>query len=119
MIHQIQEGFSFKTFVNLSKYAGLTTSALADILELSPSTLIRRKIADKFKRNESDCLYRLSQILDASIELFNGDEESSKHWTNTPHVALGDHAPNQMIMTSAETDAVLDFIMRLEHGVFS
>ena len=119
LIHQVHEGFSFKVFVNLSKYSGLTTSRLAEALELSPSTLKRRKTANKFKRDESDCLYRLSQTLDASIELFDGDEDSSKNWINTPRSALGGLSPNQMIVTSAETDAVIEFIHRLEHGVFS
>lgn len=119
LIQQVHEGFAFTVFVNLSKYSGLTPSRLAEVLELSPSTLKRRRAANKFKRDESDCLYRLSQILDAAIELFNGDETNSKRWMNTPCGTLGGLAPIQMIITSAETDAVLDFIGRLEHGVFS
>jgi putative toxin-antitoxin system antitoxin component (TIGR02293 family) len=61
----------------------------------------------------------LESIRIAAIELFEGDIESAETWLNTERKSFKNRKPIQMIRSDAEYQEVIDFIGRLEHGVFS
>lgn len=57
-----------------------------------------------------------SELLHAALSLFGGDMDAAREWMLKPARGLGDKTPANMAATRAETDLVLDFIRRLEHG---
>ena len=89
------------------------------ILIISYQTDLLNKLGGVFNLGESDRLYRLAEISSAAIELFEGDEDKARNWLNHPVKGLGGKRPVDMAITSAETEATIDLIGRLEHGVFS
>lgn len=115
----LQSGFDYQVFPKVAKVAGLDQKELAIYVSIPPATLSRRSKAGSFKQEESDRLYRFTEVLSKAIELFEGDMPSAQHWVKNPVKGLGDKSPFEMLNTTAGTEAVLDLIGRLEHGVFS
>lgn len=115
----LHNGFAYSVFDSLASLSGLDKKQLATVCQLAPATLARRAKSGKFTQEESDRLYRFTTVLVAACALFDNDIAAANHWLTEPVYGLGDRAPLDMLATSAETQAVLDLIGRLEHGVFA
>ncbi len=113
----LEQGFSFDIYKKLAKNAGIEQKQLAQYTAIKPATLQRRAGAGRFNSEESDKLYRFAEVLKAANDLFEGDAEGAKRWMHKPARGLGDLMPIEMISSSAGSEAVLDLIGRLEHGV--
>lgn len=59
---------------------------------------------------------RYLEVLDAAKCLYSGDLDAATRWMSRPVQALGGKAPAAMVTTRLETDTVIEFIRRLEHG---
>ena len=117
--HDKNRGLNFTVYKKLVAASGLEHKELARYVAIPPATLQRRAKAGQFNVDESDRLYRFAEVLNAASELFEGDNERARQWLLNPVRGLGGRRPLEMIATSAETEAVLDLIGRLEHGVFA
>ncbi|WP_235826826.1 type II RES/Xre toxin-antitoxin system antitoxin [Facilibium subflavum] len=115
----IHNGFSYEVFEKLAGISGLEKKQLAKITIISPASLNRRYKSGSFTEVESDKLYRYAELYKAALDLFEGNNKKATLWLRTPLVGLGNKKPVDMLRTAAETEAVLDFVGRLEHGVFS
>ncbi|MDX1536260.1 antitoxin Xre/MbcA/ParS toxin-binding domain-containing protein [Arsukibacterium sp.] len=115
----LHDGFSYAVFDKLAAVSTLDKKQLAQVCQLAPATLARRAKSGKFTQEESDRLFRFATVLVAASALFNDDMTATKRWLTEPVYGLGDKTPLEMLVTSAETQAVLDLIGRLEHGVFA
>ncbi|WP_206613562.1 type II toxin-antitoxin system Xre/ParS family antitoxin [Parahaliea mediterranea] len=119
-LHQVvREGVPYEVFLSLAAVAGLEPKALARYVANSPATLHRRAKAGRFNTDESDRLYRFARVLKAATDLFEGDSKRAGLWMNRPVRGLGGRQPVEMAATSAETEAVLDLIGRMESGVLA
>ena len=114
----LHDGLPYSVFNTLANLSGLGKKEFAEVITISPASLQRRK-GKRFTAQESDRLYRYARLYKAAKELFEGDEHASQAWLNHPIRALNHRRPVDMLTTSAEMEAVLDLIGRLEHGVFS
>lgn len=115
----LHDGFSYAVFDKLAALSTLDKKQLAQVCQLAPATLARRAKSGKFTQEESDRLFRFATVLVAASALFNDDMTATKRWLTEPVYGLGDKMPLAMLATSAETQAILDLIGRLEHGVFA
>ena len=115
---RLHQGLEYKFSIDLLKHLQITQKEFYAILNFAPATIKRRK-GGRFTTEESDRLYRLAEIFSAAIELFEDDENKARRWLNHPVKGLGGERPVDMAITSAETEAALDLIGRLEHGVFA
>ncbi|MEZ8201226.1 antitoxin Xre/MbcA/ParS toxin-binding domain-containing protein [Vibrio splendidus] len=59
-----------------------------------------------------------NEVFQAALALL-GSEEAAHSWLKKPVRGLGNKRPIDMISTAENTKVVLNFIGRLEHGVFS
>ncbi|MBD1227967.1 type II toxin-antitoxin system Xre/ParS family antitoxin [Xenorhabdus griffiniae] len=118
-LHQaLREGMPYAVYTKLAAVAGLELKELAKYVAIPQATLQRRAKLGRFKTDESDRLYRFAEVLKAATALFEGDTERACQWLLNPARGLGGRKPVEMIAISAEAEAVLDLIGRLEHGVF-
>lgn len=115
----IRNGLPFTFLEQLSIKAGIEMRVLSLGLGMSRSTLARREKSGRFTCAESDRLYSLTTVLDAAYELLEGDVLAVRNWMISPARGLARKAPLQMLRTRVETQAVLDLIGRLEHGVLT
>jgi putative toxin-antitoxin system antitoxin component (TIGR02293 family) len=113
----LREGLPYEVFERLAQYTDINRSTLAIHLGIAPATLQRRLKVRQFNAEESDRLFRLAAVYKAALDLFEGDTQATRRWLAEPVRGLGNRRPLEMLATSAEAQAVLDLIGRLEHGV--
>ncbi|WP_260260235.1 type II RES/Xre toxin-antitoxin system antitoxin [Vibrio intestinalis] len=119
-LHQaLHEGLPFEVFGKLASISGFDKQDVANATAIPRATLQRRAKSGRFNKEESDRLYRFAEVYRVSLDLFELDAAKARQWLTTSVVGLGNNKPIAMLSTSAETEAVLDLIGRLEHGVFS
>ncbi|WP_455926090.1 antitoxin Xre/MbcA/ParS toxin-binding domain-containing protein [Pseudomonas putida] len=59
---------------------------------------------------------RYLDVLEAAKKLYSGDFDAAIRWMSHPVKAFDGKAPASMVATRLETDTVIEFIRRLEHG---
>ncbi|MHC8376444.1 antitoxin Xre/MbcA/ParS toxin-binding domain-containing protein [Pseudomonas sp. MDT1-16] len=58
-------------------------------------------------------------VLNATLELFEGDLSAAREWRKSPARGLNSRLPLDMTSTWVEAQAVIDLIGQLEHGYTS
>ena len=116
---KVQVGFPFKAFISLTKSMEVTNRQLAELVQISDRTLIRRRKDGILKSDESERLLRFARIFTLTINLFEGDSSAAKNWLSSRNRALGDESPLEASKTEEGSREVENLITRLEHGVFS
>ncbi|MCX6026476.1 MAG: DUF2384 domain-containing protein [Chloroflexi bacterium] len=119
LIHRVEQGFSYQAFEKMRGLLDLSASELTMLLQIPQRTLTRRRQAGKFAPDESERILRLSRVLDAAVELFEGDRRAAVEWLQSPNRAIGGEAPLEMARTEIGAREVESVIGRLEHGVSS
>ncbi len=86
--HETSQFFDFLDF---------TTSDIAEVMEVDPSTLFRWKKEDrKLSKTLTKNLLEMDQIIAKGIRIF-GSEELLSQWLHTPNNALGNQKPVQLL----------------------
>tara|TARA_R110002167_G_scaffold4222_4_gene19809 strand:- start:4033 stop:4479 length:447 start_codon:yes stop_codon:yes gene_type:complete len=114
---QLKQGVGIEVYRNLASVVGIEQQQLASFTCIPKATLARRVKAGRFSLDEGDRLYRFAEVSNAAIALFEGDKSAARRWLMNPVRGLGGERPVDMLATTAETEAVLDLIGRLEQGV--
>jgi len=114
----IRTGFPVDAVERLATELGIPARRLMKLLALSPATMGRRKLKGKpLTAQESDRLYRIVSVYATAIRLFEGDREAARDWLLRPVRGLGNLVPLEQLDTEPGTEAVLDLIGRIEHGI--
>ncbi len=119
VLKSVEAGLPYSAFEHLQENLGLALPDLAELVQIRPRTLTRRKEQGRFQAAESDRLLRTSRLLAGALELFEGDAEAARSWLADPQPALGGAAPLSVARTEIGAREVEKLIDRLEHGVFS
>lgn len=119
LVERVKEGFSYGALERFKANVGLSRDAVADLVQIKPRTLDRRKERGRLEPDESDRLLRVSRVFGQAIGLFEGDVEAAKRWLSSPKRALGGAVPLEVAKTEIGAREVENLIGRLEHGVFS
>ncbi len=116
---KVQVGFPFKAFITLTKSMEVSNQHLAELVQISDRTLIRRRKDGILKSDESERLLRIARIFTLAVNLFEGDISSAQNWLSISNRALGGESPLEASKTEEGSREVENLITRLEHGVFS
>lgn len=119
LVQRVSEGFTYEALENLRINVGLSANEIADLVQINPRTLSRRKQEGQLHTDESDRVLRLSRVYARTLYLFDGDLDKAKHWLSTPKVALGGESPLDYSRVDVGAYEVVDLIGRIEHGVTS
>jgi putative toxin-antitoxin system antitoxin component (TIGR02293 family) len=95
----------------------VTQTELAAAVGISERTLTRRKGQGTLSSDESAKLVRLARVAERAAEVFEG-LDVALDWLKAPNAALGAVTPLSLLDTDIGSDAVLDTLGRVEHGVF-
>jgi putative toxin-antitoxin system antitoxin component (TIGR02293 family) len=114
---KVRRGLSYESFERLRRVLDLSASRAGELVQIPPRTLARRKELKRFEPEESDRLIRLSRLVGAALELFEGDVGDMRAWLTTPHAALGEQTPLDFATTDIGAREVENLIGRLEHGI--
>jgi len=121
LITTIHRGFPVAVIEKLADELELPQQTLLKVARIAPATLTRRRRSPSglLSPEESDRIYRISDVYRAVLQLFEGDGESARRWLSEPAMALGGETPFQYLDTEAGAAQVRDLIGRLEHGVYT
>lgn len=119
LAQQVEAGLPYTAFEKLQRLFRVSGPELAELLDIPPRTLTRRKQAGRFAPKESERLLRLSKLFEASAELFEGDRKGAVAWLRSSNRGLDGETPLAMSKTEIGAREVENLIGRLEHGVIS
>jgi putative toxin-antitoxin system antitoxin component (TIGR02293 family) len=119
LVERVREGFAVRELDLLRKNVGLSRDEMADLVQIKPRTLDRRRKKGRLQPEESDRLLRVSRVFGRAIALFEGDVEAAREWLSSSQSALGGAVPLEMAKTDIGAREVESLIGRLEQGVFS
>lgn len=119
IIRLIRAGFSFALLVRFQKATELPWKMVARFVSIQPSTMARRKQVGRLQPDESDRVWRASEIFDMAVDLFEGDTAAARRWLQTPQPGLGGEVPLELASTGAGAREVENLIGRLEYGVIA
>ncbi len=119
MVQELSRGVTAKVAEQFRKKANIDESAFSSIIGYSRMHYSRLvKDGNKHLREAaSNRLYRLAQILEHAIDLYNGDEETALKWLKTPNVAFDNTTPIKMLASEVGSDMVDRLISQLELGI--
>lgn len=119
VMDQALRGLEFKAAERLRRHLDVSLSELADIIQMAPRTMQRRRQSGRLHPDESDRVLRASRLYGQALELFEGNEEAARLWLAKPQRALGGRIPLEVAKTDIGARQVENLIGRLEHGVFT
>ena len=118
LIPLLKKGLSTDLFPKVAACLSVSERQLADTVDITISTLTRRKRIGRFTTAESERLYRLIRIYNRALDVL-GSEKSARKWLTTPVKALGWEQPLEYAGTEAGAREVESVLGRIEHGIFS
>lgn len=119
LLAKVQAGLPYRAIEHLQRNLDLPMSRLAEVVDIRPRTLSRRKEEGRLEPDESDRLLRASRVFGRALELFEADAAEARAWLGRPQRALGGAVPLDLLRTELGAREVEDLIGRLEQGVFS
>lgn len=119
LIRQVEKGLPFRVVERLRQNMALTSEEFAELIQVRPRTLSRRKEEGRLQPDESDRALRASRLFGGALELFEGDAAAARTWLSSAQPALGGAVPLTVAKTELGAREVEQLIGRLEHGVFS
>ena len=114
-VSQVEQGYPFDAFLALSERLGVAQGLLASALNISSSTLQRRR-GGVFDVAESGRIYQLEKLVDLA-EATIGDEEDARCWLTTLNPNLG-ATPLELVRTAPGIEAVTRYLEQVQAGVY-
>ena len=119
IVTHLKKGLPYDVVKQFQKTSQLPMESINRVARISPRTLARRKATGRLTSEESERLFRLSQIFEKAVVLFDGDATAARVWLESPNRALGQQSPLVLAESEIGAGEVEDLIGRLEHGVFA
>jgi len=113
----VRKGLAVSSIARLQRNSSLPAATIAEIAQISPRTLARRKKTGKLDPDESDRLMRVSRVIGRALELFEGNRTAASAWLSSAQAGLGGVAPLELSRTDVGAREVDNLIGRLEHGI--
>lgn len=110
MHHAALAGLPTKLATDLAHELGLPCSQVTKWVGAS-----RRRAA--MSPRSSEVLYHLVEVLDALLELYDGNLDGALCWLTSPISSLASERPVDLLVTGRGCRAVLQIIHSIEHGL--
>lgn len=114
---KVLQGIEFGAAERLRRHLDVSLTDFADIVQMAPRTLQRRRHAGRLQADESDRLLRAGRLFGLTVGLFEGNERAARDWLASPARALGGRSPLTVAKTDIGSREVENLIGRLEHGI--
>lgn len=111
-------------YLHVAVLAGLPISLISDLateLDRSAAQIAEWVTAAPdstvMSMQAGEVFCRLIEILDALLELYDGDLGGALHWLTAPNVVLSNERPVELLVTGFGTRAVRQAIRAIEYGL--
>jgi putative toxin-antitoxin system antitoxin component (TIGR02293 family) len=119
LLSSVEEGLEYGAWEHLRRNLSIPADELAEIVDIPPRTLTRRKSEGKFAPDESDRLLRVSRVFAKALEVFEGEPRHALTWLSSAQLGLGGSVPLEILRTEIGTREVENLLGRLDEGVFA
>lgn len=110
MHHAALDGLPTKLAADLAHELGLPRPQIARWVGASP----RRAVMSP---RSSEALYHLVEVLDALLDLYDGNLDRALRWLTSPNLTLASERPIDLLVTEPGCRAVLQVIRSIEYGL--
>jgi putative toxin-antitoxin system antitoxin component (TIGR02293 family) len=115
----IRKGLPAASLEAVSRRMDQSAIATIESLGLAKRTIARRlHDRETLTSEESERVVRLARVLAEATKVL-GSVVKARSWLRRPNRALGGESPVHMLDTDIGTNAVLEELGRIEHGVFA
>lgn len=117
LLNAIREGIAMTTITRVSQRYQLSDALLASLLQVSTSTIKRRRSQQgRLASDESDRFVRLAGLY-AMAEDVLGSPARATEWMAQSSRSLGGESPNDYAVTNTGAREVEDLLGRIAHGI--
>jgi putative toxin-antitoxin system antitoxin component (TIGR02293 family) len=114
---QLRKGLTYGALERFQRNTRLSGAQVAELIQLPPRTLARRKQTGRLEPEESDRLVRVARVFGRALGLFEGDPDAARHWLSSKQPLLGNLVPLALAGTDVGAVEVEHLVGRLEHGI--
>lgn len=116
-------GLPSLALLHLTREVGFLSaeSVLDKAIGISLRTLQRRRKdggETVLSVEQSNRTWKFAEILGRATEIF-GSKEEAESWMNSPAIGLDQRRPIDLMATAVGTEAVEDYLTRIEYGVYA
>ncbi len=113
----IENGFQKKSLLQLKDKYGITSDALAKILNITNRTIQSKAMTFKFTGNVAEKILGLSEVYSYGMEVFE-EEEKFRAWLQVGSPVLGSKRPLDLLCTQLGMQQVLQELARIDYGIY-
>lgn len=114
--HRVSEGLSTGSLDTVQLRLELSNKELAEVVQIAPRTLSRRKKEDTLPPDESERVYRINRLIEIAADVLGGQAEA-RDWMKEPNFALGDESPLSLAKTEPGAQLVERVLHQIQHGM--
>ena len=115
----VKRGVPYGALRQFQTAFGLNQATVRRLVQISESTLARRRARGRLESAESDRLLRMTRIFDLAVATFDGDVAEARGWLSRPQRVLGGARPEELATTEVGAQEVERALLRIEHAVFA
>ena len=112
----LESGLKYSAYEYLRSKYKFNVKEFSNLIRISASTAQRRKSQGTMSFRESELLIRYAKLLDAALDLLDGDVELARDWIQKPALYFGGGSPLSVSISSVGAEEVLSFVSRLYLG---
>lgn len=112
----LESGLRYSAYEYLRSKYRFNVKEFSNLVRISTSTARRRKSQGTMSFRESELLIRYAKLLDAALDLMDGDVELALDWLQKPALHFGGESPLSVSITSVGAEEALSFVSRLSLG---
>ncbi|WP_022664432.1 type II RES/Xre toxin-antitoxin system antitoxin [Desulfospira joergensenii] len=119
LVKILEGGLGITLFKKVCALLNIPEKKLAELINLSVSTLAQRKKRGYFSQTESERLYRILNLYKFAICVFDDNPEYARKWLKEKSFGLGGETPLDFAKTEIGAKEVEKLLTRIDEGVFS
>ena len=113
----IERGLPLSMLDEFSAYSGIPVKNLLEVV-IPPRTLKHRRARkEPLSPEESDRLARVAKMYELAVKVY-GDREDGKGWMLRPKRRFDERTPLTMLRTEKGEEAVEEFLIQIDEGMF-
>jgi putative toxin-antitoxin system antitoxin component (TIGR02293 family) len=114
---EIERGLPLSTLEEFSAYSGIPVKNLLEVV-IPPRTLKhRRQRKEPLNAEESDRLARVAKMYELAVKVY-ANREDGKEFLIRPMPRFDGSAPIEILRTEAGEEAVQEFLVQIDEGMF-
>ena len=115
---QIVAGIDWAEVENLAELLDLPTNRLAELLQVPPPTMVRRKIQRRFTVEESERIVRFARLWFLACQAVGGTL-GARSWLKRPQHGLRGRVPLEVARLEVGARTVEALLQRINYGVLA